>query len=399
MRIGLIREMKNPPDRRVAMSPDQARYVRDTFGVDVLVQSSSGRCYPDEAYRRAGFEVRTDVSEADILFGIKEVPIDALIPGKRYFFFSHTIKKQAYNRPLLRAILDKHITLVDYEALTDRQGRRLVAFGEFAGMVGAHNGIWTYGERTGAFHLPRMYTFDRYEDARRYYAQLQLPPMRIVVTGTGRVATGAVRTLRDMGIRQVTPEQYLQEDFHDAVFTQLSCKHYVRPKGDVNFQKEDFYNHPDRFESAFLPYAAKTDIFINGIFYDKRAPAFFTLEEMASPDFAIQVIADVTCDIAPDASIPATIEASTIADPVFGFDPRTATQVAPYRADAVDMMTIDNLPSELPKDASEHFGQAIIRHIIPELLHQTDTDIIERATVTRDGKLTERFAYLQDYVG
>ncbi len=398
MKIAIIQERKNPPDSRVALAPDQAKHLNKEYNLNILIESSPDRCFPNEHYQDKGFDIVEDITEAEVLFGIKEVPISELIPNKKYFFFSHTIKKQPYNRPLLLAILEKNITLVDYEALKDKDGNRLVAFGVFAGMVGAHNSIWTYAHRNGHFHLPRITEFATYAEARAFYQNRHLPAMKVVVTGGGRVATGAVKVLLDMGFRQVSPDEYLKNTFDEPVFTQLKNKDYVERKDGLAYEKSHFYAHPDAYRSTFAPYTKVSDIFINGIYYDKRAPAFFSIEDMKKDDFNIHVIGDVTCDIAPDASVPSTIDASTIADPVFGFDPYTMQKVHPFQEKYVDMMTIDNLPNELPQDASRHFGDALIKYIIPELLGKSDTDIIERATVTRNGQLTKHFAYLQDYV-
>ena len=398
MKIAIIQERKNPPDSRVALAPDQALLLKNKYNLDIKIESSPDRCFTNKQYQDQGFKIVADVTDADILFGIKEVPISELIPNKKYFFFSHTIKKQPYNRQLLLAILEKNITLVDYEALKDNNGNRLVAFGIFAGMVGAHNSIWTYAHREGHFHLPRITDFPTYEVAKAYYKTRHLPAMKVVVTGGGRVASGAVKVLLDMGFQQLSPQEYLTKQFDKPVFTQLKIYDYVERKDGQPYEKSHFYKHPDAYKSTFLPFTKVSDIFINGIYYDKRAPSFFQIEDMKKDDFNIHVIGDVTCDIAPDSSVPSTIEASTIADPVFGFDPFTMQKVKPYQEKYVDMMTIDNLPNELPQDASRHFGDALIKFIIPELLGKTDTDIIERATVTRNGKLTKHFAYLQDYV-
>ncbi len=363
----------------------------------MVVQHSEVRCYKDEEYEKLGVPVVKDVSDCDLLLGVKEVPIPELQEGKTYSFFSHTHKKQAYNRPLLQAVIDKKITLVDHETLTEASGKRLIAFGYFAGMVGAHNGIITYGKRTGAYELKRLKDCFDYAEAKEIYKTLQLPAMRVVLTGNGRVAHGAAKVLKDMGLREVTPEDYLANSYDEAVFTMLPCEYYVKRKDGSPFVLTDFYGNPDQYESTFKPFYQRSDLMINGIYWDNRAPAFFTLAEMAQEDFAIQVIADVTCDIAPKASIPATIKASTIADPYFGFDPKTGKETAPFQSQYIDMMTIDNLPSELPRDASTSFGEQFIKGILPEWV-KGDSDVIERATLTKDGQLGKHFGYLADYL-
>jgi len=399
MKIGIIREGKNPPDSRVPLAPEQCAYILAHFQqVEISVQPSPIRCYPDDAYRHQNVPLKEDLTDCELLLGVKEVPIPQLIPDKTYFFFSHTIKEQPYNRQLLRAILEKNIRLIDYEALTDEQGRRLIAFGKFAGMVGAHNGIMAYGQRNGSFQLPRMKDYLDYAEARAAYKQLKLPPMKIVLTGTGRVGQGAALVLRDMGIKEVPPEAFLQQTFDQAVFTQLRCQDYARRRDGGGFDKQEFFAHPERYESAFAPFAATADLMINGIYWNNKAPAFFTQEEMKAPAFHLKVIADVTCDIAPVSSIPSTLKASTIAEPVFGYDPATGAETAPYQPHVIDMMTVDNLPNELPRDASKAFGEQFIAYILPELL-KSNSKIIERATVAKGGQLGPHFQYLSRYAG
>lgn len=397
MKIGLIRERKTPPDQRVALSPEQCALVKQQFLVDIVAEPSLIRSFQDEEYRAAGIELTDDLSDCDLLLGIKEIPVEALIQGKTYCIFSHTIKKQVYNRKLLQAIVEKKIRLIDYEVITDDQGTRLIAFGRFAGMVGAHNGVMTYGMRTGQFLLPRMKSFKCYADAVRFYKTVTWPPFKTVLTGTGRVSSGSAEVLRDMGIREVTPTAFLTENFDHAVFTQLSSPDYVVRKDGTPFEKKDFYQDPGAFESAFHPYFKTADLMINGIFWDKGSPAFFTAEDMRRPDFRIRVIADVTCDMAPASSIPSTIRASTIADPVFGFDPFTGRETTPFQHHVIDMMTIDNLPSELPRDASESFGERFIRYVLPEFFKE-DSPMLERATITENGCLGKHFGYLQGYL-
>jgi saccharopine dehydrogenase (NAD+, L-lysine-forming) len=264
-------------------------------------------------------------------------------------------------------------------------------------MVGAHNALYTYGERTGLFSLKRMKDCHDYEEAKRVYQKIKFPPVKIVLTGTGRVGSGAAEVLLDMGITQVSPEEFLSEDNHEPVFTQLACSDYAARKNGGAFNQDEFYRHPEHFKSIFTPYYEVADIMINGIYWDNKAPAFFSREDMRQAEFQIQVIADVTCDIAPVSSIPSTLKASTIEHPVFGYDPHTGAETQPYQPDAIDMMTIDNLPNELPRDASTAFGQQFIEHILHELV-RAESDILERATIARDGKLTERYEYLSDYV-
>ncbi len=420
LRIGIIREGKVPPDSRVALAPAQAAQLHAMAGIEVVVQPSPGRCFPDADFEAAGLRLQEDMSDRDVLIGVKEVPIDQLIDGKTYFFFSHTHKQQVYNRDLLQAVVDKGIRLIDYELLTDERGARYIAFGRFAGMVGAHHGLRAWGLRTGEFELPQMVDFADYEAAKAAYAKTDFMDVRVVVTGTGRVGQGAAEVLRDAGLEEVSNEVFLtlnaqpSQEHGEAVlakaepqrsrrrkpvFTQVGVEDYVNLRGrrKAPVDKGDFYKHPERYESNFLRFARIADVMVHGIFWDNRAPAMFTSEEMSDEDFRVRVISDVTCDIAPVTSIPATLRASTIADPYFGFDPVAGEEVEAFAATGVTMCTIDNLPNELPRDASVAFGEMFVKHIAPELSAKRSA-ILDRATIAEQGGLTEPYIYLSSFL-
>ncbi len=396
MKIGIIREGKVPPDMRVPLTPEQCRLVKERFdAIDVVVQESPIRAFSDDAYREQGIKVVSDLSDCDVIMGVKEVQISDLIPNKQFFFFSHTIKEQPYNRELLRTVLDRNIRLIDYEVLTTDAGMRVIAFGRWAGIVGAHNGLMAHGQRKGTFSLPRVGTVKDYNALKKLYNQIDLPPLRIVVTGSGRVATGAIEVLDHLGIRQVEPEEYLEHQYAEPVYAQLKIHHLYQRKSDHGFEMQEFFDHPDRYESIFEPYTKATDLMINAIYWDPNAPIYFTREAMQRPDFSIQTIADITCDI--EGSIPATLRATTIADPVMGYDPATHQEVEPYQPHTIDIMSVDNLPNELPRDASADFGDQLIENVWDELIHGKGT-MLDRATIAQGGQLGPYFQYLQGYV-
>ena len=398
LKIGIIKECKTPPDSRVTLNPSQCKQLMD-LGIDIKVEKSTSRCFPDSDYEALGIPMTDDITSQDILIGVKEVPIDKLISDKTYFFFSHTIKEQAYNQKLLKAIVEKNIRLIDYEVLTNENGARVIAFGKFAGMVGAHNALWTQAQRTKSFTLPRMNTLFDYAAAKELYQSLNIPSVKIALTGTGRVASGAEMVLLDMGIKKVRPIDYVTSEYDYPVFCQLNSFYYAKRKDGREFDNvQEFYDNPKDYDSDFHHFLPVTDIMINGIYWDNDAPAFFTKEQMQSPDFKIKVVADVTCDIAPVSSIPSTIKASTIADPVFGYDPVSNKEVEAFQPEFIDMMTIDNLPNELPRDASSAFGEMFIEHVIPELRAGTTGGMIDRATITKNKDLGPHFEYLRNYL-
>ena len=398
MKIGIIREGKNPPDRRVPFCPDQLKELRDKFGDRFIfvIESSHDRCFSDEEYRAAGIQVSEDISDAEVFFGVKEVPVTQLFADKTYFFFSHTIKKQHYNRLLLRAILEKNIRLIDYEVLKDTSGSRVVAFGRWAGIVGAYNAFWTYGKKTALYNLKRASECRDLEELKRELKNVQLPPIKIIVTGSGRVGGGVKEILEALGIAEVASHEFLHLYFEEPVFTVLSSGHYNRRKADGGYDREEFYTFPEKYESHFLKFAEAGEMLIAAAYWDPEAPRLFQLEDIKSPDFSLSVIADVTCDIG--GSIPTTLRASNILEPVYDIDRETGLEIAAFGSQtSISVMAIDNLPCELPRESSRTFGQMLGQWVIPALLEENDP-ILERATVARDGDLTLEFMYLGDFV-
>lgn len=396
--IGVIREDKVPVDRRVPLVPDQIKALTKKFAsIQFLVQSSVVRCFKDEDYERHGIPVVEDISSCDILFGVKEVPVNQLIPGKIYFFFSHTMKMQPYNRGLLREILKKKITLIDYEALTNPDDHRLVAFGRYAGIVGAYNAIWAYGSRYKLFKLRRAFTCFDLSDLKSEFEKVQLPSIKVVITGSGRVAHGAMETLDYMGIKKVGVNEFLNNQFDSAVYVQLGTKDYNRHKMGADFDHADFISHPENFEGTFERFTKVADVLIAGAYWDPRAPVLFSKRILSEKDFKLKVIADITCDI--QGSIPTTVRPSTIDNPLYDYNIHRHHEEPPLSGeDNITVMAIDNLPCELPRDASVSFGEQLMSHVIPALVGSKPSSILEKAKITEDGKLTKRYAYLKDFV-
>lgn len=398
LKLGLIREGKVPPDKRVAFTPVQTEEIQQRFAhVQVVCQPSTVRCFKDEEYNEHGIASQEDLSDCDVLMGIKEVPIPNLIAGKTYLFFSHTLKKQPYNRKLLQEVLKKKIKLIDYETLKDHQGNRLVAFGRYAGIVGAYNGLWAYGKRYNLFQLRRANECFDVNDLKLELRKVQLPPIKIVLTGAGRVGKGAMETLDTAGIRKVSPADFLSQTFQEPVYTQLSSADYhTRLKGG-SFNREEFHTNPQGYASHFVDFAKVSEILMAGAFWNPHAPRLFEVDDMKSPDFRIKVIADITCDI--NGSIPSTKKASTIADPLYDYHALSdSIQPALSGEDNITVMAVDNLPCELPRSASEEFGRDLIDRILKPLLVEDVDDIIARATMAENGDLTPAFEYLRDYV-
>lgn len=397
MKIGIIKERKTPPDRRVVLSPKKCtEIIKEYPQLTIKVESSDIRVYSDDAYIKEGISVVNDVSDCDVLLGVKEVPIENLIPNKSYFFFSHTIKKQPYNRVLLKAIIDKNIKLFDHEAIVDKNNLRLVAFGRYAGVVGAYNGIRTYGKKTGLFEMPKAEFLHNQQELIDEMQKVNLPNIKIVLTGAGRVGNGSKEMLEGMNMREVTVTEFLNENFKEPVFVQLDALDYnVRKDGFVKgFQ--DFFTHPGAYKSNFMRFAKVADLYIACHFYGDNSPFIFSREDAKSADFNIKVVADISCDI--DGPVASTLRASTIADPIYGYDPIEEKEVDYLNNDAIAVMAVDNLPCELPKDASDGFGKNFAQHIIPSFFNNDKEGVLKRAQITGKGKLKKRFKYLQDFV-
>jgi alanine dehydrogenase len=395
--IGLSKERKNPPDNRVALSPIQCIALQQRYPeVQVVVESSPARCFSDEAYREVGIQVVDSLEHCDVIFNIKEVPSEALIAGKTYFFFSHTIKKQPYNRTMLQSILQKNITLIDYEVLRYETGARVLGFGRYAGVVGTYNGLLVYGKKHGLFTLKPAHESKNYADILTQLLRVDLPNMRIVITGGGRVSQGALDLLRAIQIREVTPNQYLHIEYNEPVFVQLNSPDlYVHPTLK-QWDTKHFYQHHGEYISQFKGYAACTDLLVNGIYWTEDLPRLFETEDTQDPEkFKPTVIADISCDV--EGSVPITYKATSIKDPVIGWSRRTLSPCEPYTEDSVDVMAVGNLPNELPKDASEEFGEMLLQLVMPEFMSEKSR-LIEEATITQSGNLTAHFQYLSDFV-
>ncbi|MBC3540525.1 NAD(P)-dependent oxidoreductase [Rufibacter sediminis] len=398
LKIGVLREGKIPVDKRVPLTPKKCLEVLQTFPqVQLVVQPSPIRCFSDEEYTDLGIPLEEDLSSCDVLFGVKEVPIHQLIPQKTYFFFSHTIKKQAHNQKLLQAILEKKITMIDYETITNAQGDREVAFGRWAGIVGAYNGLLTYGRKWDLFHLKPAHQCHDLEDMLEEFFKVKtLPSIKIAVTGGGRVTQGALEVLTRMGLKQVSVFDYLYKEYNEPVFTQVRSSHYhMRPDVEV-WDTADFYQNPHLYQSTFQKFAKVTDLLMACAYWNPAAPVLFTQEDMQKPDFKINTIADITCDVG--GSIPCTKRVSTIADPAFDYNPVTGELEEAYSSEKnITIMAVDNLPCELPRNASRDFSRQIIDKVLPHLFNGDQDGVLKKATIAKDGALCEKYSYLKDY--
>lgn len=397
MKIGIIKEGKTPPDKRVALTPEHCKHLHGTYPeLEIKVQRSPIRCFTDEEYAKAGIELVDAINDCDVIFGVKEVKYDMLAEGKTMLFFSHTIKKQPYNRDLLREVLTKKVRLIDYETLTYSNGARVLGFGRYAGIVGAYNALIAHGKRYGTFEMKPAHLCADMKEMGREMKKVQLGNAKIIISGGGKVANGAKETLNEAGIRQVSIPEFLNQEFDEPVYCNADILDYHEKDGKPPKDFAEFVKDSTVWTNTFTKFTNVADIFISAHFWDNKSAHFFTEEDVKSDDFKVKVIADITCDI--KGSIPTTLRPSTIADPIYGYDRTTGEEADPYTENSITIMAVDNLPCEVPKDASEGFGQDLIDKIIPLFLGEDSENILERATIAQDGKLTEYFSYLQDYV-
>ncbi|MDG1797163.1 MAG: NAD(P)-dependent oxidoreductase [Flavobacteriales bacterium] len=398
MKIGIIKEGKTPPDKRVPLSPKQCSWIIENYpAIKLFVQKSSIRKFKDQDYLNEGIKLVDNVEDCDVLIGVKEVPIEQLISDKKYLFFSHTFKKQPYNRKLLQAVIEKNIQLIDWETITNSKGQRLIAFGRFAGIVGCFNGLLGYGLKNKSYTLKRAHLCEDRLEMEKELIKLELPEnFKLVITGGGRVAGGAIEVLEKTNIKKVSSKDFLNKTFNYPVYTQLEVNDYVKRDDGQPFIKSEFYKNPANHSSSFMAFAEKACLYVACHYWDNRSPFIFSREDIRNPKWNIEMVADVSCDI--DGPVASTLRPSTIQLPFYGYDPNSEKEVDFYNKNSVGVMAVDNLPCELPKDASEEFGNMFISHVLEPLTGNDPEDIIYRASETLNGKLTPHFEYLEDYL-
>jgi saccharopine dehydrogenase (NAD+, L-lysine forming) len=397
LNIGLIREGKIPADSRVALTPAQCKWLHKNFDdVKVSVQSSIHRCFSDKEYALAGVAVVEDLSDCNVLLGIKEVPKEMLLPNKTYLFFSHTKKLQPYNQALFKKIIEQKITLIDYECLEHEDGARIIGFGFFAGIVGAHNGMMAYGNRTQQFNLKRVGASKDFRQLIHTYFGLKLPNIKIAVTGSGRVAHGVLEIMNLMGIHQVEPEDYLQREFTYPVYVHLKGGDLYENKDTKKYSREDFHNNPQNYACTFKQFLPQTDVLMNGVYWEKNIPRLFEIEDIKHTDFRIKTIADITDDAG--GSVPCNIGDATIEEPVYGIDKTSFEKTMPYLENSIDIMAVGNLPNELPRDASRYFGEQLIKFVLDDI-RKGGSESLDKATIVKNGELTAEFTYMKEYAG
>jgi len=398
MKIALIQETKIPVDNRVALSPKQVAELNKRFPQhEIVVQASDIRAFSDDEYRTAGARVVKQVEDCDILFGIKEAKIESLIPDKHYFFFGHIAKMQEYNRPLLQAFMQKHITFCDYEYLVDDNNNRVCAFGWWAGVVGTYYTLRGYGLKHKLYELPkpdRRFTLDQLLKA---LEQVNLPKVKLLVTGAGRVSQGAQYVLDNIGAQKMTEDAYLSiENVDKLSYAVVDVDRLVRRKDGGAFSWNDFTHYAKEYESDFMRWAKQTDLLLCAHFWGPDAPVYLSEDDIRNKDMRIRMIGDVTCDI--KGSIKSTVRPATHEEPYYDYNPITEQDEPAFSSpNNISVMAVDTCPNALAMDTSEYFGKMLIQHVFEPLLKGEPSTVINRAMILKNGELTPRFDYLTEF--
>ena len=398
--IGIVRESRNDENRTPLVPEHIKKYKESNPNINFIIQPSNSRCFSDEEYELCGAKINENLNQCSIIFGVKEIDPNILINNRTYLFFSHTFKinKQQKNiekhkKDLLLSILNKKITLIDYENIRGKNGTRCLGFGRFAGIVGCYNTLNLLLRVLGKQSLASAYKIDDYERLVLNLKNLYFPKTKILVTGDGRVAKGVIELLNQTNIKAVSKKDFLEKKFDQPIFCNLETKDYVTNNSSTNFNLEHFINNPQDYSSSALQYIKETNILISAHYWDPSSPKIFENEDLKVLQ-NLKIVGDITCDI--NGSVPTTIRSTTIEEPNYWIERYTLKEIDENN-DGIAVMAVDNLPSELPRDSSTEFSEGIIKEVLPFLLKEDDGRILN-GTITTDGSFLEKYNYLNDYI-
>ena len=431
----LIRaEDKNRWERRAPLVPEDLRAILKETGAGALVEQSEKRVFGEDEFSAAGAGSCVGMADGDVILGVKEIPIDKIRDNKTYVFFSHTVKGQTDNMPLLKRIIDSGSTLIDYERITDEAGRRLIYFGHFAGDAGAIDLLSLMGEHWAAKGLDtpfaavrRAHQYDSVKAACEHIGEIgdrirtdglprQLCPLTIGILGYGNVSGGAQEIFDCLPTKRIAADEITewvqrgQDDHHTLYLTVFKERDLVRPRADgAVFDLQDYYDHPERYESRFNRFLPSFTLLVNAVYWGKRYPRFVTwagLKGMAEGTQTPKLngIADISCDIG--GSIECTVKSTDSDMPAYRIDPGAGTIKDGHRGEGIVLLAVDNLPCELPRDSSTFFSNQF-RPFVPALLsadYDSSLDAsglppeIKGAVIVYNGKLTGDYEYLDRFV-
>ena len=398
--IGIVRESRNDENRTPLVPEHIKKYKESNPNINFIIQPSNNRCFSDEEYELSGAKINDNLNECSIIFGVKEIDPNILINNRTYLFFSHTFKinRQQKNieknkKDLLLSILNKKITLIDYENIRGKNGTRCLGFGRFAGIVGCYNTLNLLLKVLGKQSLASAYKINDYERLVLNLKNLYFPKTKILVTGDGRVAKGVIELLNQTNIKAVSKKDFLEKKFDQPIFCNLETKDYVTNNSSSDFSLEHFINNPQDYSSSALQYLKETNILISAHYWDPSSPKIFESEDLKDLQ-NLKIVGDITCDI--NGSVPTTIRSTTIEKPNYWIE-RNSLKEIDENNDGIAVMAVDNLPSELPRDSSTEFSEGIIKEVLPFLLKEDDGRILN-GTITTDGSFLEKYNYLNNYI-
>lgn len=431
--IGIRHEDKYVMERRVALIPAHLKKLITQQGLSVHVESSEKRIFSDAEFENAGASIVSKLEIPDIIFGVKEMPAAFFKENKTYVFFSHVIKGQSYNMPMLNDLMQKGCNLIDYEKVEDSEGKRLIFFGRFAGLAGMINSFWSLGQRlrvkgieTPFTRLKQSHKYNSLEEAIEIISEIghsiaenglpkEISPLVIGFTGYGNVSNGAQEIAALLPIKEIAPNELAdlknrkglpQNVVYKVVFKEEDM---VVPVGsNQEFELYDYYNHPEKYKGVFEQYLPHLSVLMNCMYWDDRYPRIVTKEYLkqafSGGDPKMVVIGDVTCD--PDGSIECTHTGTEIEDPVFVYDPETDTPMMGFEGNGILVMAVDILPSELPRESSIAFSNALWKYVVP--IAETNFDVpfedlklpnpIKKAMIVHKGELTPNYKYLEEFL-
>ena len=431
-KIGIRLEDKYLMERRVALIPMHIKKLVDR-GLKFIIEESPKRVFKHHEFEASGAEIVKDVKDADVVFGVKEMPSDFFQDYKTYIFFSHVIKGQAYNMPMLKVMMDKKCNLIDYEKIADESGKRLIFFGRFAGLAGMINSLWSLGQRykelgidTPFSSLRQSHTYESLEEAKKEIREVgmkiaseglpeEISPLTIAFTGYGNVSQGAQEIASLLPSMEISPEELLKlngrKDVANNVVYRTVFKEWdlSQPDDDkIEFELQHYYSHPELYHNEFEKYVPHISVLMNCMYWDDKYPRIITkdfLEKLYKEgNMKLTVIGDVTCD--PDGSIECTHMGTYIEDPIFVYNPLTREATMGFKGDGILDMAVDILPSELPREASIAFSNALFDYV--EDIANADFNVpfediklpdpIKKALILHNGELTPDYKYIEQYL-
>ena len=403
--LSIIRESRKD-ETRTPLVPKHIKELKKLFpNIKIIIQPSTKRCFSDQEYLKVGAIINEDLNSSDLILGVKEIDTKILINKKKYLFFSHTSKIQSDNsaaaqgtpgmdkKDLLNKILEKKITLIDYENIRNDIGVRYLGFGRFAGIVGCYNSLTLYENFINEFKLPRAFEINDYPSLKKILANKIFSKMKVLITGDGRVAKGVLELLQFTNIKQVSKNDFINKNFDGPVFCNLKTSDYVKENSSDNFNLQHFIKNPKKYVSIAEKYLEKTNLLISAHYWDPMSPKIFELKNLYKFTM-LRVIGDITCDI--NGSIPTTLKSTSIEKPFFYFDKSSNKEIKKSK-DSLAIMAVDNLPSELPRDSSKEFGDSIVKDVLPYIINNDD-ERINNATITKDGNFLSKYSYLKNYI-